>query len=240
MIKWFTFENELVQGPYSTDEIKLSKKQAQLSDSALIWGHVLSGWVNYESWSEKIENGSTLAQVHDLRSTREWYIGNKGDSIGPFSRRELTSELLKFDDFSSILLWTTGMKQWSSLFDFHDLLDELGINLRRHPRAEVDGTVNVITSEGRILKGQLRSISEGGVGCSDITGIKVNSEVLLEIDSPQFKRIIKVRAEVRYVSDSGFIGTKFAQINPEFLSEIIYYIKNNASKKIPYNQKSAA
>ena len=241
MVKWFTFDNEIVDGPFSTAELKTFAENGQLSDSVMVWGRVQTQWVNVNDWLGSVDDLVHNGKVYSFDSKREWHYGAKGNSFGPFSRPELVSILNEQDTLDGILLWTSGMKDWTPLFEFHDILEEMGVNKRRHKRAQIDGTVLLTLSSGEITSGKLVTISEGGLGFIGISDLTPGETVQLEIVSPIFKRNIRVAAEIQYVSDNNFVGVSFKKIHSEAISQIISYVRQVDAKSAPfYNHKKSA
>src|SRR5690606_6063040 len=108
--------------------------------------------------------------------------------------------------------WTKGMKAWAPIFEFNDLLDDLGINKRQFPRADIEGRVSIKVGS-QSLDGILLTISEGGFGADQLTGLTVGQTVSVEINSDAFYDPIHAKAEVRYITESGYVGFRFQNIN---------------------------
>ena len=77
--------------------------------------------------------------------------------------------------------------------------------------------------------GQLKTISAGGCGLTGVQDLKSGTEVLATLKTEAFYRELKLKAEVRYVSDSGFTGLMFSTINSEDKAVIINYIRSQMS-----------
>ena len=69
------------------------------------------------------------------------------------------------------------------------------------------------------------TISEGGMGFTEVFDLKIGDTVEGQISSPHFFQPLNVNADVIYSGLDGYIGMKFTQINDEAKSAIIEYIK---------------
>ncbi|MBC87076.1 MAG: hypothetical protein CL677_07830 [Bdellovibrionaceae bacterium] len=236
MVKWFTFQNEIVDGPFTTAQVKtLSYPQ-----DTLVWGRVQKDWISIDQWRDTVDETLSNSNIFPIDIGREWHYGIDGESFGPFSRIDLIDSLKQIKSLDDVLLWTNGMKDWTSIFEFHDVLQEMGINKRHHPRAEINGSVFVNFENGERVMGQLVSISEGGIGFTGIEDLTPGETVNLEILCSIFSKSIRVTAQVRYISESNFVGAQFMNIHSEALAQIVGYIKNSESIKVPfYTRKSA-
>lgn len=237
MAKWFTFHHERIEGPFSTDDLKQRVKQGSVSRESLIWGQAVSEWKPLRWWQSHLDE--MLSQLQNNFDDRLWHYAIKGQSYGPMSRKQLISELKKITgDANDALIWTKGMESWAAIHEFHDLMDEVGVNRRVFPRAPISGKVVIQLAENQVLIGQLETVSEGGFGASNIEGLTVGSEVSVAFQSESMP-VVHATAQVRYVSEKQFGGFKFTQINREAVSRIVSYVKS-AESNISRPQTPAA
>jgi hypothetical protein len=140
------------------------------------------------------------------------------------TRSELIGELKNLPNVSDVMVWTRGMTEWIPLFEFHDLLNEVGVNKRQFPRVDASGRV-IIKNGLNTLTAQLASIGEGGCGVLLGQGLAPGHEVNIEIHSPAFQEVIHAKAECRY-SMNGILGLRFLQISVENKGAIIQYVRH--------------
>jgi len=223
MAHWFLYHNEVVSGPFSTEEVKSLAAQRQVEESSLIWGRLQKEWKPLRWWM--VELPSLLSRHTEVKDSRLWHYAQEGNSHGPFTRDDLITRLKDVELDQNVLVWTKGMKAWAPIFEFHDLLDEIGINKRQFPRAEIEGRVTVKLPT-KAVEGVLITISEGGFGANGLTDMSIGQVVSVEVISDAFYDTIHAKAEVRYITESGYVGFKFQHINMESRGAIIQYVKS--------------
>lgn len=235
MAKWFIYKNEVVEGPFNTEELKEQVQDQSFSIDSKIWGYPLQNWLIANEWHTFIkEQLSKATEVQE--DPREWHYAYDGQSHGPLKFPELINALKAVDDVDGTLLWSPGMKNWESIFEFHEVVDGLGCTQRAHPRAAIEGAV-VVTTDGQTSIGSLETISIGGLGAKKLPDyLKEGQEVKVEIKSEHFFEPVIARATVQYVKD-GFIGMKFSQIHMETQARIIQYVKMKGQER--FEQEAA-
>lgn len=224
MSKWFLSIDEDVSGPFSTEEVK-AKMALGLPESCLIWGRAQDDWRSLGWWEKELP--TLLESHHHAVEIRKWHFAHDGQSHGPMSREDLINGLGKLASFQGVMLWCKGMKGWAPVYEFHDVMDEIGVNRREHPRARIKGTVT-IHKDDLITIAQLHSVSQGGLGITGLSGVIPGQEIQMEIKSPSLAEPIRVKGEVRYHTESGYTGVQFSQISTESKSILIDYIKHSA------------
>lgn len=223
MAQWFVCKSESVQGPFSRDEIKAQVSGGTLPLDCLIWGRGQKEWVPLARWVKDAGQ-----QVETMSSAQEqlWHYAQDGSSKGPMTRAELINELKGLKQKDEILVWTKGMKAWADLYEFNDLLDDLGLNRREHPRAGIHGQCILKLGDTHSVIGSLKVISSGGVG---ITGLQepvsIGQTVTVEVRSEELGDSITSKATVQYVTQSGYIGLKFQSLSMESKARIMQYVK---------------
>lgn len=226
MEKWFICNNDIVDGPFSKDDVVRLIRQGKYPDDVLIWGKALNVWKPFKWWLDHYD--SILSEAAKATDPRKWHFAFQGESQGPLSRRDLINELKKLKgDANDALIWTKGMTNWAPIFEFHDIMDDVGVNRRNYPRAPVVGSVE-FEHGNQTISGQLCSISEGGFGVKNISYDLAPGMVLkLELHAPDIGGTIHASAQVRYM-DSDTIGFKFTNVNREAQSQIISYVKEKS------------
>ncbi len=230
MAHWFLLQNEKVTGPFSDEEIKTQMTTTKIPGDALIWGRPMNAWKNLISWEKELPQ--LVATMENAISQQMWHYAVDGDSKGPMTRAELINELKNSRFKGEVLVWTKGMKAWSSLYEFHDLLDEIGLNRRDHPRAHIDGAA-VIKFDSTVLQAELKSISPGGFSAV-LTGggtLAIGQLIHADISSPHLGVPVSAKSTVQYVADTGLYGFKFQGVNMECKAHIMEYIKASKSEE---------
>ena len=224
MTKWFIAKNEEVSGPYSTEAVQAKVSQGSILGDDWIWSRNLNSWKTISWWLCELPN---LAK-QDLKPEEEevWHYAVNDNSFGPLSRVQLISELYQLPNQKGILLWTKGMKAWTPVYEFFDIMDEIGVNRRQFPRASINGNV-VVKVDNQTILGKLSTISEGGFGVSGVTQLSSGQHVHAEIKTPHFPNSIHIKAVVQYATSRGFVGFKFENIHMEAKSSIIEYVKGS-------------
>lgn len=233
MSRWFVMQNDIVKGPYSRNEIKAQVASGHVDPHCLVWGRTQSGWQKISQWMKEPEKTNVTAITQDISSpSQQWHYAIDGVSKGPFARAELIQEIKNQKHGGEILVWTKGMKAWVDLYEFHDLVEELGLDRRAHQRAPVTGSVTMISGELTLL-GQMKTISPGGFGAVQISAqLTVGTPVAVEIKASSVGTgaPISAKAVVQYVSETGFYGFKFTSLDMESKSHILDYIRSHTSE----------
>ncbi|MGE0762519.1 MAG: GYF domain-containing protein [Bdellovibrionales bacterium] len=216
--------NEDVSGPFSTEEVKNLATQGEFQDRDLIWGRMQVDWKPLGWWMVELPN--LLAKTKEVRDPRLWHYAVGGSSFGPFSREDLVVKLKETNLNQEVLIWTKGMKAWAPIYEFNDILDSVGLNKRQYPRAEIEGKVSIKVGQ-QSLDGNLLVISEGGFGADQLSGLTAGQVVTIEINSDSFYDPIHAKAEVRYVTENGYVGFRFQNINMEARGAIIQYVRSS-------------
>lgn len=225
MLQWFVLKNEKVTGPFSTEDVKTLAVQGQVQDADLIWGRLQTEWKPLAWWMVELPN--LLEQDKAAKDNRQWHYALAGASFGPFSRDDLLKTLKSLPQVHDVLIWTKGMKAWAPIHEFNDVLDAIGINKRQYPRADIAGSV-VVKVGTKTITGKLLTISEGGFGADSLQDLVVGQVISVELNCDAFYDPVHAKAEVRYMSESGYIGFKFQSLNNESKGTIVQYVKGTA------------
>src|ERR1044072_2990250 len=227
MSKWFICQNEHVTGPYSTEQVQGKLQGAEVAVTDLIWGRGMAAWQNLRWWMQELPglNVNTYAEP----VPESWHFAFGGKSHGPYNRATLLNELKQIQQLGEVMLWTKGMKEWAHLFEFHDILSDLGVNKRQFPRADLQGKA-VIKTDGQTLIAPTLTISEGGFSVNlEGGGLVPGQNITVEIQSGSLREPLHCRADVRYASD-GIVGVKFTNINSEAKSTIIALVRQTTTR----------
>jgi len=226
--KWFLLDptDESISGPFTAQEIQSRRAAGVMSPHQLIWGPGLLKWLSVASWSE--ETVTQIIATSTEAVVEAWHFAHAGKSRGPFRRAQLMQELKVLDSIAEVMVWTKGMKEWAPIFEFHDLLNELGVNKRQFPRVDLEGKA-IVKCDGLTLIAPLLSVSEGGLGISLDSGVVSGQIVTIEIQSPAFRQSITGRAECRYAAN-GVMGFKFTNLTSENKGLIVQYVRHRTTR----------
>jgi hypothetical protein len=227
---WFVLKDESMDGPLTTEEVQSRLKSGLVSSSWLIWGRGMPEWRALSWWVKELPNleAKSVGEETVIVSEEVWHYALGGKSHGPLKRSVLLNELRRAEPLGDVLLWTKGMKEWTPIYEFHDVLSELGVNKREFPRADLHGRA-VIKTGASTLMAPLLTISEGGLGIQLDGGLVPGMVVDIEIHSPAFRDTLTARAETRYVS-TGVVGLRFKSLNAETKGTILAFVRQNQTK----------
>ena len=226
--KWFVQIDDQVDGPFSASEIQTRLQTGQLAAHHLVWAAGMEQWRNLTWWTR--ESQFVAPPASTVETVREvWHFAVNGESKGPFQRGILLEELKKLASLGDVLLWTKGMKEWAPLFEFHDILTQIGVNKRQFPRADINGQVTIKTNAGTTLVAPLLTVSEGGMGVQLEEGVTSGMEVNLEITSTAFRAPLRAKADVRYVAN-GITGFRFSFISPEDKGALVSFVRQSQTR----------
>ena len=234
MAKWFLLTNDESSGPFSTEQVKSLHKNNLISRDSLIWSRRQNSWISTKKWLKEVDSDLSLSAKP---TNLNWYFALNNKKNGPFSRVELIEKLAENKSaLKQILLWTKGMKNWNPLFEFTEIINELGINARQFPRTTISG--NFLLNENNTQTDlTIATISENGIGILNAHGLIPGQNVHGDILSENLSGKIRITAEVKYIDEYGFAGLEFTQINMEAKQSIVDYIK--AQSFISQNKQAA-
>lgn len=223
MAQWFVCKSENVQGPFSGEEIKAQAAGGTLPLDCLIWGRGQKDWIPLARW---VKEAGQKVEAAPVVHEQLWHYAVDGASKGPMTRAELINEVRALKQKDEILVWTKGMKAWADLYEFHDLLDEIGLNRREHPRAPIHGQAVVKIDDTHSMLAQLKVISLGGCGITGIhENLAIGQTITIEMRSDELGDSITSKATVQYITQSGYIGLKFQSLSIENKARIMQYVK---------------
>ncbi|MCB0408428.1 MAG: DUF4339 domain-containing protein [Bdellovibrionales bacterium] len=235
MPQWFVCDNEIVKGPFTEDQVVQMMNNGLFHPDSTVWGKILDTWKPYTWWKSNLSDLKTKAE--HAKDPAQWHYALDGETFGPMQRKALVNIIKNMKgDANDVLLWTQGMNQWAPIYEFHDLMDEAGVNRRQFPRAHCEGKI-VIQQGNQYIVGDLNSISEGGCGAKNFNfdlapGMVVKAEVICKALGGS----MHVPSQVRYI-DENTVGFKFISINREAQSLIISYVKEKNLETIEQLRK---
>jgi hypothetical protein len=226
--QWFLYSNEVVTGPFSTDDVHAKLASGQLEATCFIWWKGQREWIPVQTWQETLTQ--ILATASGNKQKAVWYVDVGSAPIGPLTQAEMIENLKGIAELGRVKLWAVGMPKWKSLFELHDVMELLGISRREHERAPLMGTVAVTRSneDPRGFVAKAASISVAGLGLSAAQDLRRGDEVALLIKSSGIPGNLHLRGEVVYVTDAGHAGIRFLKVHPESHTLIHDYVKRFA------------
>ncbi|OFZ31970.1 MAG: hypothetical protein A2622_12090 [Bdellovibrionales bacterium RIFCSPHIGHO2_01_FULL_40_29] len=141
------------------------------------------------------------------------------------TKTELLAFISKQKNISAISIQNPKTKEWTDVYAYPDIIERLGLSRRKHPRVPILANFTGSSDKGGQLHVKVVTISEGGMGFTEVLDLKIGDTVEGQISSPHFFQPLHVTAEVIYSGIDGYIGLKFLQINDEAKAAIIDYVK---------------
>ena len=141
------------------------------------------------------------------------------------SKSELLGFISKQKDISTLSIQNPKTKEWTDVYAYPEIVERLGLSRRKHPRVPILATFAGLNSKAEEMSTKVVTISEGGMGFTEVFDLKIGDTVEGQISSPHFFQPLHIKADVIYSGLDGYIGLKFSQINDEAKSAIVDYIK---------------
>lgn len=223
---WFLYIDNVVTGPFSTDQVKSKIREEELKAKCFIWWKGQREWVSFASWERDLESILEASSSMDKRPI--WYVDTGASSpAGPLTQNEMIDILRATHDLDQVRLWAVGMKKWQRVFELHDVLEILGISRRETDRAPLMGSVAIKRSndDPRGFVVRAASISVTGMGLAEAGDLRRGDQLSLLIKSHDLPEAIHVHGEVVYVTPTGYAGVRFHKAPSEVVSMLYDYIK---------------
>lgn len=244
MSKWFLQVSGRIKGPYSNESMQSAL--AQISETqlpnAFFWKRGLTEWMRAHKWRADIAVQSIPTEQTARAQTeifKESSVKTNPASEAPTTYRvqvnfvdqpvmnktDLLSFISKQKDLTKIAIQNPQTKEWTDVYGFPDIVERLGISRRKNSRvpilAQFSGTAKGQTE----LSAKIVTISEGGMGFTEVFNLQIGDQVEGQLVSPHFFQPINIIADVIYSGLDGYIGLKFTDINDEARAAIIEYVK---------------
>lgn len=229
--RWYLLLNGQVIGPLSETEVdqKVTAQPAQTVDT-LIWGRGFPEWVSYSEW--KTEKVQILAQESaQVPKDPMWKYKSQGITSQWMAMSELVQSLKQLGDIAEAQVCSDADDSWKDIYQMNELVDMLGITRRAHPRVPIMGTLDLELPNG-VTSARVISISEGGIGITDVKGVSLGQKFKAQIKSPNLFVTIHCTCEIVYLGQDGYAGIKFHNLNSEYHGAIIEYVKKFADLKM--------
>lgn len=219
-MKCFVLEKKIVSGPFAKEDLEKMIQSGEVKTTSQVWWRGQHEWMLAKAWLEYKPDTSNVVK---MKKDANWFIEKEGKTFGPLSRIDLVAHLRDSKNLNSVKVWKRGQKARATVYQYNDLTDALGIVQRKSPRAPIVGDIDITTERGKV-QAKLCSISEGGLGMTDIDEIYQGEKIQMEVDSPLLADKIICEGFVRYKTPNGRIGIQFESINSEAVTNIVDYI----------------
>lgn len=138
-------------------------------------------------------------------------------------------ELMQFtsqqEDVSKISIYDKNTRLWKEVYAFPEIVEKLGLTRRKHPRVPILAQFSGSSTRHEKLTARVITLSEGGIGLTDVYDMQIGDKLSGQITSPHFYTPLKLEAEVTYSGHDGYVGLAFTQINDDAKSLIMDYVR---------------
>lgn len=224
--KWFLLIEGQVQGPYLESDIE--EKASKETRETLIWGKGLSEWLDFPTWKNDREKYVEQEQIQKEVLWRYQFNGNISQPM-PFA--EIARAVRDLPETSDVQVANDQENVFQDIYHYPKLIEELGITRRAHPRVPIMGSLEAELPQG-IVTMRVISISEGGLGVTEAKSLSLGQKFKAHLKSPNLFMVINCHCEAVYVGQDGYAGIKFHNLNTEFHSAIVEYVKKFSEVKL--------
>ncbi len=181
---WYLLEAKSVKGPMALEDLPDSP-------SIQVWRPGLNEWIHTNL--NEMKKNSDLSPPEEI-ACDYFYVRANGFDTGPYSTFEICEKLNSKEFESNIKVWTLGMKRWTALFEYPDLIRRWGITRRKLARVPLVSNVTLTDSGGKKWLATASTISEGGIGVKGFSGFPGgNYNITIRSEFLEFPVVIKTR-----------------------------------------------
>lgn len=220
---WFILSEGQVIGPFTPEEVE--SKLGSLK-TPQVWGKGQGEWLEPAKWRNALRE---MPAPKKLDTTHFWRIRIEGKEQKPLTHEELLKLLKTFRDLSHIDVFIEPSGPWREIYAVQELVDDLGISRRSHPRVPISGTLECELSEEAKTSFRVVTISEGGLGLTETQGLQIGQQFKSVLNSTNLYMPVQCTCEVVYVGQDGYAGLRFVDLTEEAKSSIIEYVKKFAT-----------
>lgn len=234
---WFLYLNDVVNGPYTTEELKGHIKNQKTSDNINVWWKGQTEWMPLNLWQDRLPH---LLKSMNFKQEIEWHyrFHVREDEIhGPVSQSELIAFLVKQNDINEISLKSSDSDEWKVVYEIPYILEAVGISRRIHLRAPIIG--NVVLKDLYPQSFKITSIGIGGLGFWSDLSLRTGQNVKLVIQSHDLSQNVHCQGEVVYQKSDGLTGVRFSHLSMEHLTVVSDHVKK-FHHKIMHDKSAAA
>ncbi len=220
---WFLMNDGQVSGPFEPAEIESLLGQAK---NPQIWGRGQPDWQTPDKWRKFVQSQPATPAAPPA-SQQIWSIRVDGKELPPTTYDGLIRILLKMTDLSSVYVKTENTSGWREIYAVQEIVDDLGVTRRAHPRVPIMGNLTCEAESGTFVARAV-SISEGGLGINNTAKMKIGDKFRGTLQSPNLFMTIEATCEVVFIGKEGFAGVRFIGLPHEAKSSIIEYVNKFA------------
>lgn len=221
---WFILHDGQVTGPFDPPEIE--SKISSLNDTQ-IWGRGHGEWMTPIRWRQMMKDLPAAGAAVD--SSKLWRLRIDGKAQDAQTYTELIASLKNIKDFTTVDVSSDNGQTWKDIYSVQQVVDNLGISRRSHPRVPIVGTLEFENDKGESVKCRVISVSEGGLGVNDAQSLQIGQKFYATLTSPNLYVTVTTSCEVVYVGSDGYAGLRFVGIPEEFKSSIVEYVNKFAT-----------
>ncbi|MBO9665187.1 MAG: PilZ domain-containing protein [Bdellovibrio sp.] len=221
---WFILSEGQVTGPYEPSEVE--GKVSSYKDPQ-VWGRGHGEWMTVARWRQYLKETPTVTPIAADQS-RNWVVRVDGRPRDVMKYTEMIALLKTMTDFTPVDISSDGGQTWKEVYAVQQVVDDLGISRRSHPRVPIVGTLEFDRGTDT-LKCRVISISEGGLGVNDAGSLKIGEKFFAILTSPNLYVTVSTTCEVVYVGNDGYAGLRFVGLPEEFKSSIVEYVNKFAT-----------
>ncbi|WP_413557005.1 PilZ domain-containing protein [Bdellovibrio sp. HCB209] len=223
---WFILNDGQVTGPFEPGEVE---SQIASFKEPLIWGRGQVEWDTPSKWRVKVKEMVPVSAPGD--QSKNWMTRIEGKvNKEAFKYSDMIVQLKKMTDLSQVDISTDGGKTWKEVYALQQVVDDLGISRRSHPRVPIVGTLEFeVGTTSATVKCRVISISEGGLGINDAESLQIGQKFFATLTSPNLYQTITTTCEVVYMGNDGYAGLRFVGLPEEFKSSVIEYVRKFAT-----------
>lgn len=195
--------------------------------------------VNLSELSKVASNDPQMEEVSEVFDKTMTSLGQQNFRVQVnfvdqpvMSKDELLKLISQQQDVSVVSIQDPVSREWKDVYNFPEIIEKLGLSRRAHPRVPILAQFNGKSTHSENFTARIITVSEGGMGFTEVFDLKIGDQVEGLISSPHFFIEIHVAGEVIYSGLDGYVGIKFVQINEEARSSIIDYVNKFKSKSL--------
>ena len=218
---WFIYDAEIVTGAYATEQVKGDIMSGRWSPVTQIWWKGSKEWMSIDKWYQHLDE---IIEANRQQGQQPvWYAEKHGQQHGPMTKIDLIDLLKKLGEVKQVRLWTIGLNHWTNIFEFHEIIEAIGMSRRNYDRAPIVGKV-IIQKNGESFERPLASVSGGGLGLRESGNLIAGETVTVAIQSSLLVNPVRASARVMYVEPTGYAGLQFQNIHIESKTTLIDYV----------------
>ncbi len=217
---WFVLIDGQVTGPFDQNEV--TQKSQELPDLQ-IWGRGQGEWVPLQKWKQSLKELPQISE-QDTQNQEMWKVRLNGHEKSAANYASMIQFLRTVKEFGNVDVSVEPHTNWKDLYSVPQIVEDLGISRRSHPRVPIVGSLAIEREGGESATYRVISISEGGLGINDSQNMQIGQTFKGTLTSPNLYVSIDMACEVVYVGNDGYAGIRFVGLPAEFKTSIVEYV----------------